>query len=336
MSEQTITPSLFRSVRFQRRLSLVIRWIIGLILIYFSIFPVLWIVSAALNPSSTLANAKIIPDNAGLDNFKILLEGDPTFGCSSLADKIPVTRTEPSSFASVLRYCTWVKNSLKVATISTLLSLSITTMAAYAFSRFRFAGRQSMLKAILLIQVFPNLLALVAIFLIISQMSDVFGTIDSLPLIGKISGKSLFGLDTHAALIFVYTGGAMGINIWLMKGFLDTIPRDIDESAMVDGASQWQIFTKLILPLLRPILIVIGILSFIGTYGDFVLARVLLKSTDQYTLMVGLQIFTSGQFSQKWGPFAAGALIGALPIMIIYLALQDQIVGGLTQGAVKG
>ena len=128
----------------------------------------------------------------------------------------------------------------------------------------------------------------------------------------------------------------MGINIWLMKGFLDTIPRDIDESARVEGASDWQIFTRLILPLLRPILIVIAILNYITTYGEFVLARVLLKSTEQFTLMVGLQIFTGAQFAQRWGVFAAGALIGALPIMIIYLALQDQIVGGLTQGAVKG
>jgi arabinogalactan oligomer / maltooligosaccharide transport system permease protein len=128
----------------------------------------------------------------------------------------------------------------------------------------------------------------------------------------------------------------MGINIWLMKGFLDTIPRDIDESAMVEGATNWQTFTQLILPLLRPILTVIAILNYIGTYGDFVLARVLLKSTEQYTLMVGLQIFTGAQFSQRWGVFAAGALLGAVPIMIIYLALQDLIVGGLTQGAVKG
>jgi ABC-type maltose transport system permease subunit len=116
---------------------------------------------------------------------------------------------------------------------------------------------------------------------------------------------------------------------------LDTVPRAIDESGMIDGATHWQIFTTLLLPLLRPILIVIGILSFIGTYGDFILARILLTDVDQYTLMVGLQIFTAGQFDKKWGVFAAGALIGALPIMITYLLLQDQIAGGLTAGAVK-
>jgi ABC-type maltose transport system permease subunit len=144
------------------------------------------------------------------------------------------------------------------------------------------------------------------------------------------------GLNTHAGLILVYLGGAMGVNIWLMKGFLDTVPRDIDESAMVEGASNWQIFTQLILPLLRPILVVIAILNYISTYGEFILARVLLKSTEQYTLMVGLQRFAGAQFGSRWGVFAAGALIGAIPIMIIYYALQDQIVGGLTQGAVKG
>jgi ABC-type maltose transport system permease subunit len=117
---------------------------------------------------------------------------------------------------------------------------------------------------------------------------------------------------------------------------MDTIPKDIDESAMVDGATHWQTFTQLILPLLQPILVVVGILSFIGTYGDFILARILLTSADKFTLMVGLQIYTSGMFSQKWGVFAAGAIIGAFPIVVAYLLLQDYIVGGLTVGAVKG
>ena len=177
-----------------------------------------------------------------------------------------------------------------------------------------------MLKGILLIQVFPNLLALVAIYVLIFQTGEIIPAL---------------GLNTHAGLILVYLGGSMGINIWLMKGFLDTIPRAIDESGMVDGATHFQIFWNLLLPLLRPILVVISIISFIGIYGDFILARILLTDVNKYTLMVGLQIFTAGQFDQKWGVFAAGALIGALPIMIVYLALQDQIAGGLTAGAVK-
>lgn len=311
-----------RSKAFTQRASVIIRLIIAVILIFFSIFPVLWIISSALNPANSLASAKLIPDNWGFDNFYILL---PPAGAAIRQLSIDIFGSDifppiPEG-KYVFPFWTWWWNSIKIASISTVLSLSITTMAAFAFSRFRFQGRQAILKAILLIQVFPNILALVAIFLMIAEIGDIVPR---------------FGLDTHAGLILVYTGGAMGMNIWLMKGYLDTIPRDIDESAMVDGASHWVIFSRLILPLLRPILVVVGILSFIGTYGDFVLARILLKTQTQYTLMVGLQIFTSGQFSQKWGPFSVGALIGALPIMIIYIALQDQVVGGLTRGAVKG
>ena len=291
------------SQKFQKRLSVVIRLIIALLLIFFAVFPVLWIISASFSSSQSLSTQTLIPARASLLNYQRLFGLDPNYTFGDLV------------------YQKWLFNSVKVSTISTVLSLAITTMAAYAFSRMRFAGRVAMLKAILLIQVFPNLLALVAIYVLIFQVGEIIPAL---------------GLNTHAGLIMVYLGGSMGINIWLMKGFLDTIPRAIDESGMVDGASHFQIFYHLLLPLLRPILVVIGILSFIGTYGDFVLARVLLNDVDKYTLMVGLQIFTAGQFDQKWGVFAAGALLGALPIMIIYLALQDQIMGGLTSGAVKG
>jgi len=288
--------------RTQKRTSIAIRLVIAVILILFAIFPVLWMVSASLDNTNSLATQHLIPANAGFDNYRRLFNQDPEFRFGDL------------------NYWVWLFNSVKVSGLSTILSLSLTTMAAYAFSRLRFAGRITLLKAILLIQVFPNLLALVAIFVIVAQIGNIVPAL---------------GLNTHAGLIMVYLGGSMGINIWLMKGFLDTIPRAIDESGMVDGASHWQIFTVLLLPLLRPILIVIGILGFIGTYGDFILARILLNDVDKYTLMVGLQIFTAGQFDKKWGVFAAGALIGALPIMITYLVLQDQIAGGLTAGAVK-
>ncbi len=297
MSDISTFQRLRTSNKAQRRFGIGIRLIVAVFLIIFSIFPILWMISASLNPTGTLATQTLIPKNPGFGNYLTLLK----------SDQFP--------------FWTWFYNSLKIATITSVVSLSITTVAAYAFSRFRFLGRQTMLKALLLINAFPSLLALVATFLMISQVGDV------LPFVG---------LDNHTSLILVYLGGAMGVNIWLMKGFLDTIPRDIDESAMVEGASHWQIFIKLILPLLRPILVVIAITNYIGTYGEFVLARVLLRSNEHYTLMVGLQIFAGAQFQQRWGVFAAGALMGALPIMIIYLALQDQIVGGLTQGAVKG
>ncbi len=286
-----------QSIKRSKQLGLFLRWVLAIVLVTFSIFPVLWIISAAINPVTDMANQQLIPANANLSNFRELT-------------------TNP-----IFPFFTWLKNSLKVSILSTLLTLSLTTMAAFAFSRFRFRGRQSLLKAILLIQSFPNLLAIVALFSIVKQIGDVIPWL---------------GLNTHAGLILVYSGGAMGMNIWLMKGYMDTIPRDIDESAHVDGATDWQVFSKLILPLLRPILTVIGILSFIGTYGEFIIARTLLTKREMQTAMVGLQIFTAGQYTQNWGVFAAGALIAAVPIMAIYLILQDQIVGGLTQGAVKG
>jgi arabinogalactan oligomer/maltooligosaccharide transport system permease protein len=302
-SVATSYQNLRSSRKFQKRWGRIWRYGVAIILIFFSIFPVLWIISASFSATQSLSTQTLIPPRPSLLNYERLIGLDPTYKFGDLV------------------YQKWIFNSIKVAGITSFFSLWITTMAAYAFSRMRFSGRITVLKGILLIQVFPNLLALVAIYVLIFQ-------------IGEIIPK--LGLNTHAGLIMVYLGGSMGINIWLMKGFLDTIPRAIDESGMVDGASHFQIFYYLILPLLRPILVTIGILSFIGVYSDFVLARILLTDVNKYTLMVGLQIFTAGQFDQKWGVFAAGALIGAIPIMIIYLLLQDQIAGGLTTGAVKG
>ena len=267
------------SIKRSRTIGLVWRWALAVVLIIFSVFPLLWIISASINPVNDLANQKLIPNNWSFDNFRQLVS-NPIFP-----------------------FFTWLKNSLIVSTISTLLTLSLTTLAAFAFSRFRFKGRQSMLKAILLVQSFPNLLAIVALFTIVKQIGDIV---------------PWFGLNTHAGLILVYSGGAMGMNIWLMKGYMDTIPRDIDESAHVDGATNWQVFSKLILPLLRPILTVFSILSFIGTYGELIIARTLLTQREMQTVMVGLQSFTAGQYTKNWGVFAAGALIAALPIMIIY------------------
>jgi len=290
------------SQKLQKKFSVAIRLIVAIILIIFAVFPVIWIISASFDNSNSLATQNLIPIRAGIKNYQRLFNQDPQFRFGDL------------------NYWRWLWNSVKVSGITTILSLSLTTLAAYSFSRLRFKGRVTVLKAILLVQVFPNLLAMVAIYVIIFQFGEII---------------PMLGLNTHAGLIMVYLGGSMGMNIWLMKGFLDTIPRAIDESGMVDGASNFQIFWNLLLPLLRPILVVIAILSFIGTYGDFLLARILLTDVSKYTLMVGLQIFTSGMFDQKWGVFAAGALIGALPIMLIYLSLQDQIAGGLTAGAVK-
>lgn len=295
------SPSFLQSQKRRRQLGILGKYVLALILIFFALFPVVWIVSASISPVNSLATQTLIPENAGLQNYEKLL-----------------TQNE---FSKVFPFKNWMLNSLKLASVTTIFSVSITTLAAYAFSRFRFRQRENMLRSILLIQVFPGLLAMVAVFLLIQQIGEVIPQV---------------GLNTHTGLILVYLGGAMGINIWLMKGYFDSIPRDIDESAMVDGATDWQIFTRLLLPLMRPIIVVVGILTFIFVYGDFVMARILLKTSTQYPVTVGLWQFTSNQFAQQWGVFAAGALMAALPIMVVYLLLQDQIVGGLTQGSVKG
>ncbi len=306
----------------EKAVNLTLRWIVIVIALIFALFPVVWIISAAFNPSGNLATQSLIP--AGVDSVDELL----------------------SNFRGVLQedlnihpYWNWIGNSIFVAGITAVLTVLVSALSAYAFSRFRFQGRQNLLVLVLLIQVFPNMLALVALFLILQQVGKLAEYIpQAMPFLAGINWSFFqsFGLDSLGGLILVYMGGAMGINTWLMKGFFDSVPREIDESAQVDGAGHWQTFWSLIFPLVRPILAVVAILSFVGTFNEFVLARVMLRDKNNWTLMVGLYNYVSDNFARDWGKFAAGALVGATPIVILYLLLQDQIVGGLTQGAVKG
>lgn len=281
----------------QRRLKLALQILVTIFILAFAVFPIIWIISASLNPTSSMANQQFIPPNASLANYEELLR-DPLHP-----------------------FFLWMWNSVKVASITAVLAVFVTALSAYAFSRFRFRGRRSLLVTILLIQIFPNLLTMVALFLFLRQIGEYF---------------PLFGLNSHGGLILVYLGTQMGINIWLMKGYFDSVPREIDESAAVDGATHWQSFWKLIFPLVRPVLAVVGVFVFVGTFNEFILANVLLRSTEQFTLMVGLYLFVTQNFAQQWGVFAAGAIIGAVPTVALYLLLQDYIVSGLTAGAVKG
>jgi ABC-type maltose transport system permease subunit len=295
--------------------------VLGLAII-FALFPIIFVTSSAINPTGQLSTQGFIPsavDEPGdlIVNFRAILYED----------------------LDISPYWNWLFNSIFVASTSTIAIVLITALSAYSFSRFRFSGRRTLLVGILLIQVFPNLLAMVAIFLILQQISQLPDLIPvALPFLSGIDWGwlRLFGLDSLGGLILVYMGGAMGINTWLMKGFFDSIPRDIDESAKVDGATDWQIFWRLIFPLVRPILAVVGVLAFVGTFNEFVLARVLLRDKDNWTLMIGLFNFVNGDLNQDWGKFAAGSLVAAVPVVIVYLSLQDQIVGGLTAGSVKG
>lgn len=280
-----------------RRRNMIIRIIVLTIGCVFALYPVLFVISASFDPRNTLVGASIIPPNPSLENYTKLLNGTQT----------PIL--------------TWLKNSIIVSGATTIITLTLTTLAAYSLSRFRYYGRRSTLLATLVIQVFPTVVALVAFYLLLDQIGDII---------------PLLGLNTLGGLILVYCGGALGANAFLMKGYFDTIPHELDESAKVDGATEWITFSQIILPLIRPILAVVGILSFIGTFNDFLLPRVLLRDSNTFTLAVGLTTFLDNGFSQRWGVFAAGALIGVIPITIIFLLLQTQFVSGLAQGAVKG
>lgn len=285
----------WQSKKNQRRVGLAIKYILAAIALTFALFPILWTISAAFNPTNGISGQRLIPSQVTLRHFDTILTERP--------------------------FWTWMGNSLKLAGISSVISGLMTLFAAYAFSRFRFRGRSQLLLMILLIQVFPALLAMVALFALLIQLGTYVPAL---------------GVNTHGGLILIYLGGALGINVWLMKGFLDSVPRDIDESAMVDGASDWQIFWWLIFPLVRPIMIVVIILTFFGVYSDFLLARVMLTQTEKFPLMLGLQTFIGTNYNQNWGPFAAGAVLGSIPMVAMYLLLQDYIIGGLTAGAVKG
>ena len=266
-----------------------------------ALLPVAYVVSAAFNADQTLRGSSLIPRSVTLQNFKDIFN-DPN----------PQHDT---------RYGSWYLNTYVICTVAAILNVMLGGLAAYAFSRFRFRGRRFGLLSLLLIQMFPTVLLLVALYLILLTTGDVFPTL---------------GLNSRPALILVFLGGALGVNTWLMKGFFDTIPSELDESARVDGATPAQIFWGVILPLAAPVLAVVGILTFVFLMNEFVLTKVLLQTTDKFTLPVGLYGYINQKYSEQWGPFAAGVVLAAAPVAILVMAFQRFFVRGLTAGAVKG
>ena len=271
------------------------------------LFPVWFIVSAAFNRDQSVSGTSFLPTHYTLNNFTQILH-------NTVVDQSSGSHVDSS-------YVRWFVNSMLVSLISAFCTVILSALAAYAFSRFRFKGRRMGMLALLLIQMFPQLLLVVAIYLIVLNTGSIFG---------------FLGLNTFSALIIVYMGGAMGVNTWLMKGFFDTIPAELDESARVDGATPAQIFWGVVLPLAAPVLAVVGLISFISTLNEYVIASAILQTTQHFTLPVGMRGFIDQQYGQRWGPFAAGALIAAIPASILFMSLQRFIVGGLTQGSVKG
>ena len=273
------------------------RHALAVVALIWALFPILFLVSAAFNPSGTLNSAELIPKSFSLTNFDTLFN-DPA---------------RP--------FTTWFKNSMLVAFIGASGQVFIGGCAAYAFSRMRFKGRRGGLLSLLLLQMFPALLTFVALYLMFAKIGDIVPA---------------FGLNTVLGLGLVYLGGAMGANVWLLKGYFDTVPRELDEAAKVDGASHARIFFTMILRLTMPILVTTFMISFIGLFSEFLLASIFLQDVSSQTVGVGLYSMSIGNEKNRlFGQFAAGALLCSIPVVALYLAVQKQIVGGLTTGSVK-
>jgi arabinogalactan oligomer / maltooligosaccharide transport system permease protein len=269
------------------------RHIFALLALVFALFPVLWVISAAFSDGN-LSSQQLIPAEPSLENFRTLFDG-------------PFWR--------------WFWNSMFIGVMTSVWTVFFCALGAFAFSRLRFKGRRGGMLSLLLIQMFPNLLAVVALFLFMTRIKGLYPSI---------------GLGTSWGLIFIYLGGALGVNTYLIKGFFDTIPNSLDEAAKIDGCTHAQTFFKIILPLARPVLAVIALLSFITTQAEYLVASVMLgQNENSKTLAVGLSQYVRAGFDNRWGPFAAGSLIGAIPVVLLFMFLQRYIVSGLTSGAVK-
>lgn len=222
-----------------------------------------------------------------------------------------------NNYVSVIKdtdFLEWMKNSLIVCTTVACIQLALAVPAAYAFSKLKFIGRKNGLMSLMLLQIFPTTMALPAILGIVYR----FG-----------------GMDKLWVLILIISGGN-AYNIWLLKGFMDGIPKELQEAALVDGASTWQVFTRIILPLTRNMLIVIFLFSFIGPYSEFIYSAALLKDPSALTLPLGMELFIKDKFSTNWSAYSAAAIMSSLPIVVMFMASQKYIAKGLTAGSVKG
>ncbi len=268
--------------------------ILAVVVIAFCVFPLLYVLSASLSPGGTLTGSATLFSEVSGENYVELVNTN---------------------------FPRWMLHSLVVSTATAVGTIVMGAAAAYAFSRFRFVGRRGGLTALLIIQMFPQMLAFVAIFLLLLTLRDIY---------------PFLGLGELMGLIAVYLGGALGANTFLMYGFFNTIPKELDEAAKIDGATHAQIFWGVVMRLVTPILAVVGLLSFVATYGEFILARIVLASPENYTLAVGLYVWASDERNAPWSVFAAGAVLAAIPIILLFMYLQKYIVGGLTAGGVKG
>ena len=306
-------PAKKKIVSINQRGTIWWRYIVGLIAISFSLFPVLFVLSTAFNSLGILDGTHLIPQHYGLDNFRHLFVDfkDPN--------------SDPTLPASHPPFWSWYRNSLILSITAAFLQCVVAAYAAFAFSRMHFKGKRATISGLLIIQMFPQALGLVALITVAQRLGAIWPGVDQ---------------NTYTGLLLIYLGGAMGFNAYLIKGYFDTISTELDEAAIIDGATSAQIFFKIILPLSAPILAVVALLSFIGLINDFLLVQTFLTLTGsddtRNTLATGLHTLVGDPRSSNWGVFAAGALLASIPMVILFQFLQRYIVGGLTSGSVKG
>ncbi|HEY3998186.1 MAG TPA: sugar ABC transporter permease [Candidatus Xenobia bacterium] len=261
-----------------------------------TLFPAAWVLGASMKEGQTLDTAHMFPEHWTLSHYHEL-------------------------FTQTL-FNTWMANTLYLCVVTCTATLVIASFAGYAFSRFKFIGKTYGLLTMLLLQVFPSSMAMVATFKL-------------LLVVGRLTGGWI-GLNTLNGLALVYTGANIPFNTWMIKGYVDSLPKELEESALLDGATPTQTFLRVILPLMTPILAVVALFSFILPYADFLFPSILMTGQEKFTLAVGLHSFISGNFEANWTQFAAASMVGAIPILCLFFGLQRFLVEGLTKGAVKG
>lgn len=254
-------------------------------------------------------------------NFTVgeLWPSNPTLEHWYLAFGLDYTRADGTVITPPYPVLLWMWNSVKVALVAAFGVLAVSTVSAYAFSRIRFRGRAGLLDGLFIVQMFPTTLALIALYAVFDGLGDISPAI---------------GIDSHLSIVFVYLSGVM-MHIWTIKGYFDAIDPALDKAAAIDGATPWQTFRLIFLPLATPIMAVVFVLVFIGVINDYPIASVLLRSEDKLTLAVGSRLYLN-EFKYLWGDFAAAAILSGLPISVVFLIAQKYLVSGLSEGSVKG
>jgi arabinogalactan oligomer/maltooligosaccharide transport system permease protein len=268
-----------------------------------AVYPVLWVLTLAFSGQQSVGIIDLPKDPTFFERLRGVLPWPAHVSVKNFAD---VWTEQP--------FGRWLLNSVIVSLMTTALGVFLACTAAYAFSRFRFAGRDTGMLMFLVSQMFPGTLMLIPLFIIIVKWLNL--------------GNTFWGL------VIVYSVTAIPFCVWMLKGYFDTIPYDIEESAIIDGASRQTIFLRIILPLAKPAIAITALFSFMTAWNEFILASVFMETETNYTAPVGLRFFVGG-FSSQWGFFAAGSVIVSLPVVILFLYLQKYLVSGLTAGSVK-